>query len=141
MERALSRLREFVKREGLKASEVRATIARAALNIKGHFSVDDLMSQLPNLHSSTVYRVLPVLVDAGLLQEAPGQGDGQSYERAFEREHHDHLLCTRCGRVIEFHFDMMDQLEREVAQRFNFALTNHVHHLYGLCSKCQRTGR
>lgn len=138
MQRALDRLREYVKREGLKASEVRDTIARTALGIKGHFSVDDLLGHLPSLHASTVYRVLPVLLEAGLLQEAPRQGDGQRYERAFEREHHDHLLCTRCGRVVEFHFETMDQLERDVAHRFNFALTNHIHHLYGLCAKCQR---
>ena len=85
MERALDRLREHVKREGLKASEVRDAIARTALSIKGHFSMEDLLTHLPSLHSSTVYRVLPVLVDSGLLQEAPSQGDGQRYERAFER--------------------------------------------------------
>ena len=141
MERALTRLREYVKTEGLKASEVREAVARVALSQKGHFSVEELMSALPTLHSSTVYRVLPVLLEAGLLQLAPAQGDGQRYERAFEREHHDHLLCTRCGRIIEFHFETMDQLERDVAQRFNFALTNHVHHLDGLCAKCQRPAK
>jgi Fur family transcriptional regulator, ferric uptake regulator len=141
MQRALERLREHVKREGLKASEVRDNIARTALSIKGHFSVEELLGHLPSLHASTVYRVLPVLLDAGLLQEAPSAGDGQRYERAFEREHHDHLLCTRCGRVVEFHFETIDQLERDVAQRFNFALTNHIHHLYGLCAKCQRPER
>jgi Fur family transcriptional regulator, ferric uptake regulator len=138
MARALQRLRDHVKQEGLKASDVREAVARVALGIKGHFSVEELLEKLPELHSSTLYRVLPVLIGAGLLQEAPGQGDGQRYERAFEREHHDHLLCTRCGRVVEFHFETMDQLERDVASRFNFALTNHVHYLYGLCSKCQR---
>jgi len=141
IERAIFRLREHVKTEGLKASDVRETVARVALGLKGHFSVEELVSALPSLHSSTVYRILPVLLEAGLLQRAPAQSDGQRYERAFEREHHDHLLCTRCGRIIEFHFETMQQLERDLAQRFDFAVTNHVLHLYGLCAKCQHPAK
>src|SRR5262245_19949950 len=103
--RALERLRDTVKRRGLKASSVREAIARAALRREGHFTVEDLAGDLregraADAHTATVYRVLPLLVEAGLLQIAlVSTAEGARYERAFEREHHDHLICTSCGTV------------------------------------------
>lgn len=51
------------------------------------------------------------------------------------------MKAPRCGRVVEFQVETMDELERDVASRFDFALTNHVHCLYGSCSKCQRPSK
>lgn len=138
VERALQRLRQLVKDRGLKASEVRETIARAVLAVDGHFSIDELMENLPDAHTATVYRVIPLLVDAGLIQQAPGVGEGHRYERAFEREHHDHLVCISCQKVVEFHFETFETLQRDVAERFGFSLTGHVHELFGVCGSCQK---
>jgi Fur family ferric uptake transcriptional regulator len=139
VERALERLRELVRERGLKASTVREGIARAALAIEGHFSIEELVESLPGAHIATVYRVLPLLVDAGLLQAAPGaQEQGQRYERAFEREHHDHLVCTGCSKVVEFQFETLEALQRDVAESFGFSLTGHAHQLFGTCTACQR---
>jgi Fur family ferric uptake transcriptional regulator len=129
----------MVRARGLKASSVRDAIARAALTRSGHFRVDDLLQALPDTHAATVYRVIPVLIEAGLVQEAPGlSGDGQSYERAFEREHHDHLVCTSCREVVEFEFEAIEIMQRDVAERFGFSLTGHVHQLFGLCQRCRK---
>ncbi len=139
VERALDQLRLVVKERGLKASEVRENIARAALTVDGHFSIEQLMERLPDAHTATVYRVIPLLVDAGLLQSAPGPSDqGHRYERAFEREHHDHLVCTSCQKVVEFHFETFESLQRDVAERFGFTLTGHVHELFGVCASCRK---
>lgn len=134
----MDRLRAHVKARGLKSSVVRDAVARVALDMDGHFSVDELRRRLPSAHLSSVYRILRVLVDAGLLQEAPSKGDWQCYERAFERNQHNHLSCTRCGCVVEFTSEVMDEAQRNIAASFRFALTNHVHHLYGVCQVCQR---
>jgi Fur family ferric uptake transcriptional regulator len=135
----MERLRQLVRERGLKASEVRDNIARAALLVEGHFSIEDLMDALPDAHTATVYRVIPLLVEAGLLQPAPGPSDqGNRYERAFEREHHDHLVCTNCQKVVEFHFETIELLQRDVAERFGFVLSGHVHQLFGTCSSCQK---
>jgi Fur family ferric uptake transcriptional regulator len=135
--RALDHLRQMVRARGLKASSVRDTIARAALTQPGHFRVEDLLRALPDTHAATVYRVMPVLLEAGLVQVAPGLGgDGQRYERAFERDHHDHLVCTSCHEVVEFEFEAIELLQRDIAERFGFSLTGHVHQLFGLCEGC-----
>lgn len=145
MERAISRLRDAVKERGLKASSVREAVARAALTRRGHFTVEDLVHDLrggktekKDAHMTTVYRTLPLLVEVGLLQlTLLSKGDEARYERAFEREHHDHLICTECGTVIEFHFEALEVLQRDIAEQYGFLLTDHVHELRGLCKSCR----
>jgi Fur family ferric uptake transcriptional regulator len=139
VERGLEKLRQLVKERGLNSSEVRENIARAALTKEGHFNIDELMESLPGAHTATVYRVIPLLVAAGLLQPAPASSDeGTRYERAFEREHHDHIMCTSCSKVVEFHFETIEVLQRDIAERFGFALTGHVHQLFGICASCSK---
>jgi Fur family transcriptional regulator, ferric uptake regulator len=146
IERALARLREAVKERGLKASTVREAVARAALSRKGHFTVDDLLHDLrdsrdgdrKDAHMTTVYRTLPLLVEVGLLQlTLLSKGDEARYERAFEREHHDHIICTQCGAIVEFHFEALEVLQRDIAEQYGFQLTDHVHELRGLCKNCR----
>ncbi len=138
MARAMERLREHVQQSGGHWSDVREAIAKAALGLDGHFSIDDLRSELPSVNAATAYRVFPLLIGAGLIEQAPGPGDGQRYERAFEREQHDHLVCKGCGCVVEFNDPVIEKLKREVAARFGFEIGSHVQHLHGVCAKCQR---
>lgn len=144
IDRALAQLRSVVRSKGLKSSAVRDAVARVALGYDGHFTVEDLVKTLresgvADAHPATVYRVLPLLVEAGLIQETLlSVGEGHRYERAFEREHHDHLICTSCGRVVEFHFEAIEVLQRDLSERLGFRLTGHVHELYGVCASCDR---
>ena len=147
LQRALDQLQEAVRLRGLKRSAVRDAVARAALRRKGHFSVEDLVQELResgdlDAHPATVYRVLPLLIEAGLVQMTlVSAGEGARYERAFEREHHDHLICTTCGKIVEFHFEAIELLQRDVAERFGFRLTGHVHELLGTCRDCRAAAR
>ena len=96
--RALERLNTLVKERGLKSSSARDAVARVALRRRGHFSVDELITDLKthgssDVHAATVYRVLPLLVEAGLLQlPQVSSREGARYERSFARQHHDHLI-------------------------------------------------
>ncbi|MCC6648219.1 MAG: transcriptional repressor [Polyangiaceae bacterium] len=146
MARALAQLAALVKARGLNSSATRAEIARAALSRRGHFSVEELATDLrargaKDAHTATVYRVLPLLVDAGLLQLTLVSGKSARYERAFEREHHDHLVCTGCGKIVEFEAEAVEALQREIAARFGFLLTDHVHELRGVCADCRPGAR
>jgi Fur family ferric uptake transcriptional regulator len=62
--------------------------------------------------------------------------DSKSYETTFGREHHDHLLCGRCGKVVEFEFEAFEILQREVASRHGYRLESHYHELVGTCPDC-----
>lgn len=143
IQRGLEHLHGLVRARGLKSSAVRDAVARAALQREGHFTVEDLVKALReggvgDAHPATVYRVLPLLMEAGLIQlTLVSKSDGQRYERAFEREHHDHLICTVCGKIVEFQFEAIELLQRDVAERFGFHLTGHVHELLGVCKSCR----
>jgi Fur family ferric uptake transcriptional regulator len=141
--RALDQLRAVVHEKDLKNSQVREAIARAALDHGGHFTVEDLVRVLrrqgmKNVHVATVYRAIPLLVEAGLIQAALlTEGDTHHFERSFEREHHDHLICSSCGSLVEFHSEALEAMQREIAERYGYTLDSHVHELRGLCGQCQ----
>jgi Fur family ferric uptake transcriptional regulator len=147
IERALGSFRRALKRKRLRYSSVREAIARAALAYEGHFEVNDLMRVLTNAnvkdaHLATVYRTLPLLVEAGLIQHALlSSGERRFYERAFERPHHDHLICVDCGKIVEFEFEAFEVLQRDIASRHKFELLDHVHELLGRCDECTHKKR
>jgi len=142
--RALDRLRAVVHGRSLKMTKVREAIARAALGYAGHFNVDDLVRVLRSkgvreAHVATVYRAVPLMIEAGLIEPAlVAKGEGQHYEAVFEREHHDHLVCAGCGRIVEFQSEALEALQREIAERYDFELDEHVHELRGRCRECRR---
>jgi Fur family transcriptional regulator, ferric uptake regulator len=143
MQRALERFRDALHERGLRFSGVREAIARAALHYDGHFEVNDLLRNLraakvEDAHLATLYRTLPLLVEAGLIQPTLlSSGERHYYEPTFEREHHDHLVCTLCGKVVEFHFEAFEVLQRDIAARYDFELTAHFHELLGRCKQCR----
>jgi Fur family ferric uptake transcriptional regulator len=146
LRRALEHFQQSLSGQSLKMTAVRRAIVRAALTYPGHFEVQDLVRELQahGVHEAsmaTVYRVLPLLVETGLLQPTLLSGERHRYEVAFEREHHDHLVCTSCGKVIEFHFDPIEALQRELAARYDFELTAHFHELLGRCGDCRRAAQ
>jgi Fur family ferric uptake transcriptional regulator len=112
---------------------------------QGHYPIDDLIADLRRRgirgSKATVYRTLPLLAEAGILQPAIVAGDDRSYETTFGRHHHDHLLCRRCRRVVEFEFEAFEILQREVAARYGFRLESHHHELVGLCPECSAKGK
>jgi Fur family transcriptional regulator, ferric uptake regulator len=141
--RALATFKNTLHERGLRLSTVREAIARVALTYDGHFEVNDLMralraANIQDAHLATVYRTLPLLVESGLIQPTLlSSGERHFYEPAFERKHHDHLICTSCGRVVEFEFEAFEVLQRDIAERYGFELTAHFHELLGRCSACR----
>ena len=141
--RALERFSASLRGRALKLSKVREAIARAALAYEGHFTVDELVLALQadgvtDAHVATVYRAMPLLVEAGLVQAAlPVPGESQRYEVTFGRAHH-HLVCRSCGRTVEYESPALTMLEREIAARYEFELEDHVHELRGRCGHCRR---
>ncbi len=137
---ALDRFEKFLEKKDLRLTEARAAIVEAALARTGHYPIEELISDLKQRgirgSKATVYRTLPLLAEAGILQPAILAGDAKSYETTFGLEHHDHLICSRCHKVIEFGFEAFEILQREVAARYGFRLEGHHHELLGVCPDC-----
>lgn len=142
--RALDRFRHVLRERSLKSSRVREAVARAALAQTGHFTVEDLLRALREggvneAHMATVYRAIPLLLESGLIQPALVlNSDSQHYEVVFEREHHDHLVCTSCGRVVEYQSAALVALQRKIAARYEFILDEQTSELHGRCKSCAR---
>ncbi len=143
--RAREQLVGYLRRRGLRMTGEREALLRAAVGQKSHFTLDELAREVMRLHAgasrSTVFRSLPLLVDAGILQPALVSGEARRYELALGRRHHDHLLCSRCGRIVEFRSEAIERLQLGVAARHGFRLTSHVHELLGECAECRGAGQ
>lgn len=137
---ALERFERFLAKRDLRLTEARAAIVEAALARRGHYPIEDLISDLKARgirgSKATVYRTLPLLAEAGILQPAIVAGDSKAYETTFGQDHHDHLICARCGKVVEFGFEAFEILQKEVAGRYGFRLETHHHELVGTCPEC-----
>jgi Fur family ferric uptake transcriptional regulator len=138
-------LREFLRRRGLRMTGEREALLRAALERGAHFTLDelaqDVMSSVASASRATVYRSLPILVEAGILQPALVSGEARRFELALGRKHHDHLQCRGCGRIVEFRSEAIERLQLAIAARHGFRLTSHVHELVGDCAGCRAAGR
>jgi Fur family ferric uptake transcriptional regulator len=139
-QQALDRFERFLHKKDLRLTEARAAIVEAALARQGHYPIDELIADLKKRgirgSKATVYRTLPLLAEAGILEPAILAGETRSYETTFGRAHHDHLICSRCARVIEFEFEAFEILQRDVATKYGFRLEAHHHELIGVCPEC-----
>lgn len=137
---ALERFEKFLEGKDLRLTQARAAIVEAALARSGHYPIDELIADLKRRgirgSKATVYRTLPLLAEAGILQPAIVANESRSYETTFGHDHHDHLICGPCGRVVEFGFEALEALQREVAARYGFRLERHHHELVGTCPEC-----
>ncbi|MCA9578992.1 MAG: transcriptional repressor [Sandaracinaceae bacterium] len=128
-------------REGLRSTAQRRLVSDVFFKSKGHLSIEDMLEKVRAIDQgvgyATVYRTLKLLKDSGLAFERHF-GDGVSrYEVADEGEHHDHLICQVCGKIVEFEDDEIERLQVALAQRLGFELRRHKHELYGVCSDCR----
>ncbi len=141
---AISHLKDKVRRLGLKLTKQREAICEVFFVQVGHRRAEEILRDVraldPNVSLATVYRTLKVLQEYGLAESHNFQ-DGQAFfEPCFDDgEHHDHLICTRCGHILEFVNPAIERLQMRVAAEHGFTITNHKMELYGLCGNCQRS--
>jgi Fur family ferric uptake transcriptional regulator len=137
-------LRDYINEHGLKSSRQREIIAEVFFSAGGHLRVDELLDRVRDVDGkigqATVYRTMKLLTKCGLAEQRHF-GDGHTrYEPVIpdEEEHHDHLICTSCHRIVEFMDERIERLQDEVAQAHGFLVDTHKMELYGLCPDCQK---
>src|SRR5215203_1371196 len=132
---------EHIQKAGLRRTSQRDLILEIFLRTEQHLSSEDLywlvQKQDPTLGHTTVYRTLKLLTEAGLAREVRF-GDGKTYyEHHYNHDHHDHLICTECGKIIEFFSAQIEELQDKMAEQYGFRLTNHSLRMWGVCEDCQ----
>lgn len=133
---------KFVRGKGCRLTGERLALIEGIKRQRGHFNVDILLSCLKKqgLKASrdTVYRNLPMLLEAGLLVQSFRTSRDTYYESTSAKSHHDHLVCRQCGKIAEFEESGIEKIQQRVAGKYGFKLEYHCHQLIGLCKKCQK---
>jgi len=131
----------YLKERGLKRTPEREKVFEVAFEIEGHFEAEDLAYRLRKKGSrvsiATVYRTLPILVKAGLLKEVIHGEKHLHYEHIHEGECHDHLICMKCGKIVEFKKNSLRKIEEEICRENQFVPRKILIEIFGYCKKCR----
>ncbi len=139
---AEQRFEEYLKSKELKYTSERILILKAIFSFHKHFDVEELFERLRkqgnDVARATIYRTIPLLLQSGLITETFRCQDKISYENIFNKKHHDHLLCIKCGKIIEFYNKEIEKLQDEVCKKYNFKPLEHRLGIKGYCEDCYK---
>jgi Fur family ferric uptake transcriptional regulator len=132
----------MISEEGLKTTRQREEILNIFLNSSGHKNLSQIYTQVakvnPKIGYVTVYRTLKLLTRLGLADQRKFADGETRYEPTSKGNHHDHLICLDCGKIIEFEDQDIEALQNSIARRHRFKVFHHRMELYGQCAHCIR---
>jgi len=133
---------DFISREGLRSTRQRDIILEFFLSSSRHMSIEEFYRKIrakhPAIGYATVCRTLKLFARSGIAHDIHF-GDGQTrYEQIAEGEHHDHLVCTKCGKIAEFENETIENIQKTVADNYGFLIHSHKLDIYGLCARCKK---
>ena len=138
----LEKFQTILKENTLKFTKQRELVLKFLYENDGHFTPEDIYTLLKqenpdiNIGIATVYRTLTLLETSNIASSISFGVQGKKYELGLKK-HHDHLICTKCGDIIEFFDETIEERQEEIAKKFNFQMTDHTMKIIGLCEKCQ----
>ncbi len=134
----------YLRAHNLPVTPQRLAVAEILLIRDRHFSADEVAQELARsgakIGTATIYRTLEVLVKSGLVVERDFGEGFRRFESARDMPQHEHLLCTVCGRVVEFQDERLERMTTLIAESKRFARQRHRLVIYGVCESC-RSGR
>lgn len=133
---------DFLKKKDLKLTRQRQEILKIFLKTDKHLSVEDLYHIVKKKDTSigmaTVFRTLKLLCESDIAKEVDLGDKRVRYEPKFGHEHHDHLICTKCGKFIEAMDPEIERLQEKLCKKFSFTAHRHRMEIFGLCKKCRK---
>ena len=133
---------KYLKIKALRKTRERESILKVICGIKGHFDADLIIAKAntagEKLSRASVYRNIAVLSSAGIINECIRKDGRAVYERTEGSAHHDHLICTQCGKIIEFRDKTIEEHQKLVTDRFDFTMQDHRLVIRGTCKECKR---
>ena len=136
-----SKFKTYLEREKLRYSDQKKDIVEAILKKSDHFEIDEFISEMhvkgQRLARATVYRTVKQLLDAKLIQKISGPNGRVFYEYNDVLEHHDHLICNYCGKILEIKNKTIEKAIKSECKSLNFIPEYRSLHIYGRCEECQ----
>ena len=134
--------KRIIREMGLKVTQQRMAILHSMCSGETHVTAQEVYERVsvdhPEIGFATVYRFLRKMTEKRLVTEVRMGGLPARYELT-PKQHHDHLTCTQCGKIVEFESPTIEALQQEIAGENGFKLTGHVLELYGVCGQCTNT--
>ena len=138
----LQALRRYLKKSGMRYTPEREQIVREIFARHDHFDVDTLYLQMrqkgTSVSKASIYRLLPLLIEGGLLNEVYLEDGHMHYEHIYGHAHHCHLRCMECGSIEEFTDPRLPQIEQDLGKRFDYEVKGYKLDVYGFCPKCRQ---
>ncbi|MCK5110867.1 MAG: transcriptional repressor [Arcobacteraceae bacterium] len=138
----IDKLKQIIKEKGLKYTKQREIIFETILNSDAHLNADELNMIIGQKYPdekigiATIYRALAFLEESNLISSIALDKDGKKFEPN-TKTHHDHLICVKCNKIIEFLDTQIERKQEKIAKENGFKLLNHTMYLYGVCKDCQ----
>jgi Fur family ferric uptake transcriptional regulator len=133
---------DYLSHEGLKFSAQRMKIFETVLVGVKHLTANEIYKNVqkkyPGIGYATIYRTLRLLCEAGFCVELKCEDGTCRYEQAGQNAHHDHLICTKCGRFVEVVDPEIERLQERLFKVNGFFPQRHRMELYGICKKCKK---
>jgi len=140
LKRANAQLRDYLAGQGLRSTSQRDVILTIFVRAGRHVSAEELYVRVKKAHPgigyATVYRTLKLLAEAGLAEERRFDDGFTRFEYRAANDHHDHLICTQCGAILEFENERIEALQQDIARKKGFKVQSHKLELYGQCASC-----
>mgnify|MGYP001586180180 FL=1 len=133
---------DYLATKNLKHSEQRKEILHIFLNIDKHLTANELyrivQKKYPKVGFATIYRTLKLLCECGLCRELKFEDGTTRYEHLYGHQHHDHLICIKCGRFVEVVDPEIERLQERLVKLHGFYPERHHMELYGVCKRCKK---
>ncbi|WP_353663005.1 Fur family transcriptional regulator [Hydrogenimonas sp. SS33] len=142
-ETLLSQFKELLRSNNLKFTRQREAILSTLYNHAGHFTPEELYHLIKeenegiNTGIATVYRTLSLLENAGIVTSISFGTQGKKYELGV-KAHHDHIICTKCGKILEFFDEAIEKKQERIAREYGFLMQDHSLKIFGICPECQK---
>lgn len=140
----LGQFRTYLRQHNLPVTPQRLAIAEVVFASDRHLSVEDVTTEIAaqgsNAGTATIYRTLDLLVKSGLVVERDFGEGFRRFEPTRGIPHHEHMLCTTCGRVDEFRDERLERMTTIIAESHGFSRQRHRLVIYGVCAECQKSG-
>jgi len=137
----MNNLKTLLRNEGYKITPQRIAVIEEIIKDMGHRDSEAIYLAIKssNIHVSraTVYRTLDILVQNQFVRKLNIGDGGALYESKIDSLHHDHLICDTCGKIVEFMDSDIENLQEKIANKYQFSLQRHIHHLFGICKECR----
>jgi Fur family ferric uptake transcriptional regulator len=137
--------KDFLGPGGLKNTRERETILKELDVLKGHFNAEKLYSVLSRkgtkVSRPTIYRALKLLEKYHLIDRLDIKQNCFYYEPKYQKKDHGHLICEKCGKIIDFPSEIFNTLKSEISKDKNFKLDNISIQVFGVCRNCHKASR